>query len=42
MSKSDSLSLFENLSNIFEKDKKNFLQNYNQYIKNIDELIYFI
>ena len=30
------LSLFENLSNIFEKDKKNFLQNYNQYIKNID------
>ncbi len=34
--KSDSLTLFENLSNIFEKDKKNFLQNYNQYIKNID------
>ncbi len=34
--KSDSLALFENLSDIFERDKKNFLENFNQYIKNID------
>ena len=34
--KSDSLNLFENLSNIFEEDKKNFLRNLNQYLKKID------
>ncbi len=34
--KSDSLNLFENLSNIFEEDKKNFLRNFNQYLKKID------
>ena len=34
--KSDSLNLFENLSNLFLKDQKNFAENYSQYLKKVD------
>ena len=36
MIKSDSLLFFEDLSNLFSKDKENFIENLNDYLKNID------
>ena len=36
MIKSDSLLFFEDLSNLFSKDKENFIENLNNYLKNID------
>jgi glutamine---fructose-6-phosphate transaminase (isomerizing) len=36
MIKSDSLLFFEDLSNLFSKDKENFIENLNNYLKNVD------
>ena len=35
-------SIFEDLSNLFSKDKENFVENLNDYLKNIDETIQYI